>query len=635
MENDEKLINDEIDLISLISVIFDNFNLLISIFIASIFVITIYYFSSVNLYSSNTLLDIKEEKSSFLPDSLSSGISNGISGQDRLQSEIEIYKSDNTILDALTKFRSEIDLNEKEIPSVGEIRNNLVLKNSSKTLMQISFISDDKEFTRKFLDALNSEFISDRRDFIKESSSAGRKFIQTEIPRIKSLLKEAEENLNNFKISTNTSDVIFDTNNRNIKLEDLKNRFNEIIFKELELKEFYKENHPIYLTLSEQKNLISSQISEIEKDLPNVPSTQRALENYKREVEMYSNVLRELSSQEISLSMAEASSLSNVRIINNASVATKISPRFVVYIFSIIILFISYGILLLRHFLGDKITNFDSLVDFVTKEKIIGELPEISKTSKTSEDAYSNIADELFNKTIYEITHDNNIGNSFSIISSRKGEGKTEISSRLFNKLKQKHKVCLMDLDFRKKGLTKGIAKEYNFKNFDEFYEQKDKFLSDNGSLFIPSLNVEFPPDFFASSEFKEEIDKLKNEFDFLICDTPPWRLFIDSKIIGKLMDNQIYVVCNQTSSFKDIQLFRKETNNYNGTRFFYNKFKLYFNFFWYKYEYPFYSRNYYYDYSDYSGIRNKFTFRAYAVESITNYYNLFVKWVKNTLKIK
>ena len=58
------------------------------------------------------------------------------------------------------------------------------------------------------LDALNSEFISDRRDFIKESSSAGRKFIQTEIPRIKSLLKEAEENLNNFKISTNTSDVI-------------------------------------------------------------------------------------------------------------------------------------------------------------------------------------------------------------------------------------------------------------------------------------------------------------------------------------------------------------------------------------------------------------------------------------------
>ena len=95
-------------------------------------------------------------------------------------------------------------------------------------------------------------------------------------------------------------------------------------------------------------------------------------------------------------------------------------------------------------------------------------------------------------------------------------------------------------------------------------------------------------------------------------------------------MDNQIYVVCNQTSSFKDIQLFRKETNNYNNTTFFYNKFKLYFNLFWYKYEYPFYSRNYYYDYNDYSGNRNKFTFGAYSVESITNSYNLFIKWVKH-----
>ena len=68
------------------------------------------------------------------------------------------------------------------------------------------------------------------------------------------MLKEAEEDLNNFKISTNTTDVIFDTNNQNVKLQRLKDRIDEITFKELELKEFYRENHPIYLTLSEQKN---------------------------------------------------------------------------------------------------------------------------------------------------------------------------------------------------------------------------------------------------------------------------------------------------------------------------------------------------------------------------------------------
>ena len=43
---------------------------------------------------------------------------------------------------------------------------------------------------------------------------------------------------------------------RNSKLERLKNRINEIEFKEVELKEFYKENHPIYVTLSQQKKLV-------------------------------------------------------------------------------------------------------------------------------------------------------------------------------------------------------------------------------------------------------------------------------------------------------------------------------------------------------------------------------------------
>ena len=53
--------------------------------------------------------------------------------------------------------------------------------------------------------------------------------------------KNAEKNLNDFKLSTNASDIIFDTNTRNFKLEQLRNRVNEIEFKELELREFYKK----------------------------------------------------------------------------------------------------------------------------------------------------------------------------------------------------------------------------------------------------------------------------------------------------------------------------------------------------------------------------------------------------------
>ena len=125
-----------------------------------------------------------------------------------------------------------------------------------------------------------------------------------------------------------------------------------------------------------------------------------------------------------------------------SSEPVKISPRLTIYIFCLLITVIAYAVLVVMHFLGDKITHFDSLVDFVSKEKIIGELPFIDK-KPDKEGVYSRISEELLNKTAYEITH-NQEDINHSIISSRKGEGKTEIASQLFNKLKQKNKVCLM-----------------------------------------------------------------------------------------------------------------------------------------------------------------------------------------------
>ncbi len=628
MRSDSNFTNDQIDLNSLVSILFDNLNLIFSIFLSSLLAITVYFFSAENLFRSTSLLEIRENSSPLFSNFKDVAT---FSSQDELEAEKEIYRSDATIKDALKKINSSKIYESEDLPSYTEARRNLSIAKTSKSLMKISFVSDNKNLTKDLLDLFNQEFINDRKNFFSESSAAGKKFIQSEIPKIKNLLKESEEKLNNYKISTNTSDIIFDTNNRNFKLEELKNRFNEIIFKELELKEFYKENHPIYLTLIEQKNLVTSQIEEIEKDLPSIPSTQRTLENLKREVEIYSSALRELSSQELALSMAEASSLSNVRIINDSSVPEKISPRSIVFLFCLVITFLAYGVLTVIHFLGDRISNFDSLVDYVGKEKIIGELPFFSKKKSDKEDLYSKVAEELINKTAYEITH--NMQEKYhSIVSSRKGEGKTEIVTRLFNKLKQKNKVCLIDLDYRKQGLTKTLAPNANFKNFEEFFEEENNFISDNQSIFIPSFDVDSPPDFFTSEEFAKHISNLKDKYDFILFDTPPWRLFVDAKILSKYVDNHIYIVSRDVSTFKDIDLFNKEADPEINLYYFYNKFSLYFNFLWYQYEYPYYSRNYYYDYQNYGSRTKKFTITNFLVEFATNLRNMLSKWVKSIL---
>ena len=617
--------NDEFDLTSILSVLFDNFNILFSVLISSFFVVSIFYLTSENIYQSNSLIEIKREESSLLPNSFLDA--NNLS-QNSLDAEIEIYKSDDTIIDALANLRRDIDF-ETTFPSAGYVRSNLVLKTDSVSLINISYKSNDYDLNSILLDELNNEFIKDRTNFKKQSSAAGKNFVRNEIPRIKKLLKEAEDNLNSFKISTNASDVIFDTNTRNFKLDQLKDRVNEIEFKELELKEFYKENHPIYLTLSEQKKLVLSQINEIEADLPNIPSTQRQLENFKREVEIYSNVLRELSSQELTLGMSEAASISNVRIINKASAPSKISPTRVVFIFAFVFTFVVYVLLLFGHFLGDRVTNLDSLIDFKGKDKVIGELPFIKDMDKSPDRISQNVADELLNKSIFEIVHSDEDFKSIAIVSSRKDVGKTEVVKRLFNKLREKElKVCLIDLDYRKKCLTKELFNEADYSNFDQVNADKNKFIADDGSMFIPSLNVDSPADFFTTKEFTDQIDLLKKEFDFVLCDTPPWRLFVDAKIISKHFNKHLYIVCNKVTTFKDIELFSKDFDDETSIRFFYNKFKLYFSFLWFKYQYPYYTRNYYYDYLEYSNLKRNFTFFSFSLKFIGTTKDRLIKWL-------
>ena len=71
------------------------------------------------------------------------------------------------------------------------------------------------------------------------------------------------------------------------------------------------------------------------------------------------------------------------------------------FLLAIAFTFVVYVVLLFSHFLGDKITTFDSLADYVGKDKIIGEFPLINLTNQKESNKF-NIADELMNKFIYE-----------------------------------------------------------------------------------------------------------------------------------------------------------------------------------------------------------------------------------------
>ena len=613
-------VNDDIDLISLLFVTLKNINLLLSVFLVSFLVSFIYYLSSTKIYKSDSLIEIQKQD-------LGSSANNFGPlmplTNNSLEAEMEIYKSRDTLEQVIEKFL--IKFPEEDPPSISALFNGLSLSARNQSLVQITFSYDDEDYTRILLDLVTDEFINSKTNFKKESTAATRRFISEELPRVRVLLSEAEDNLNAFKLSTNSTDIIFDDKTRNSKLNELQNRIDEINFKELELKEFYKVNHPIYLTLSEQKKLVLNQIESIEKDLPKVPDRQRKIENLKREVKIYSDVIQNLTSQEINLSLREAASTSNVRIINKASIPGKVSPMLIVIpIFPIIVFLIVFLVQVFRYFLDDKITNPDALSDFVGSDRIIGELP-LLKTNKTKKDEgyYNEMANELLQKTIYEITHSEKDFKSIMFTSSRKDVGKTEISEKIYNLLVNEGKrVCLLDLDYRQGSLSKKTYElDEPITSFEEFYTNETKFKSEN-SLFVPSFKVETIPTFFKSEEFKSNLEQIKKDYEYVICDTPPWPLFVDAKIVSKYFSQIIYIVGSEVSTFKDIEIFETDSKRTDSIAYFFNKFNYFYNFFGYQYQYPYYSNSYYYDYENYRSLRKEVNIATF----FRKIFNLFKK---------
>ena len=76
--------------------------------------------------------------------------------------------------------------------------------------------------------------------------------------------------------------------------------------------------------------------------------------------------------------------------------------------------------------------------------------------------------------------------------------------------------------------------------------------------------------------------------------------------------------------------LFLGDIENKGKIHYFYNKFDLYFQLLWLKYQYPYYSRNYYYDYVDYQNVKSEFTIYGFLVQSTQNIVKTVRKWINS-----
>lgn len=164
--------------------------------------------------------------------------------------------------------------------------------------------------------------------------------------------------------------------------------------------------------------------------------------------------------------------------------------------------------------------------------------------------------------------------NVLGFTSSSANEGKTVTTfntALAFAKLGKK--VCLIDCDLRKSTLKDYIVVGGNIVGLSEYLTKQSEVEdivyetnAENLSIVFTGKNPPNPSELLTTSKFSELVEQLRNEFDYVIIDTPPATIGPDACIVGRSCDGMIVVVRSDHAKKKVLTRVKQELER-NGIR--------------------------------------------------------------------
>lgn len=159
-----------------------------------------------------------------------------------------------------------------------------------------------------------------------------------------------------------------------------------------------------------------------------------------------------------------------------------------------------------------------------------------------------------------------------TITSTIPNEGKTVTAFNLANSFAQMGKrVLLIDCDLRKSSLNRYLMISKKRSGMSEaLTKQSQDFIA---STNIPHLyvimagkNPPNPTELLSGTVFDTLIERLKEEFDYIVIDTPPVSVAMDATIVGRKSDGVVLVIKNEFAKKKAIKRAKVELER-NGAR--------------------------------------------------------------------
>ncbi|MGO4293665.1 GumC family protein [Chitinophaga sp. RAB17] len=312
----------------------------------------------------------------------------------------------------------------------------------------------------------------------------------------------------------------------------------------------YKRNAGVVQKKTQDK------VNQIQQKIANIPTYAKEYINIKRQQGVKENLYLYLLKKKEEAAVAYASNVVDNKVIAPAFIPDKpISPRKTI----VFVGFVAVGLILtsayiyLKYFLNPRV---------LSKKEIeqVFDLPVIAEIYQQEEGARdmslqnkSVLVEQIFNmRTNLKFLLTGQTGTpTILLTSSISGEGKTFLSAHLGNALTVSNKrVVLLELDLRKPKLSQflGMDNSVGVTNYiigNKTIDEIIKKVPHTDGLYLVSSGP-IPPnpiELIEGQRMADLLDRLKEEFDFVIIDMSPIGIVSDAKSIAQQIDCALFVV--------------------------------------------------------------------------------------------
>ncbi|MDD2949985.1 MAG: polysaccharide biosynthesis tyrosine autokinase, partial [Sulfuricurvum sp.] len=288
--------------------------------------------------------------------------------------------------------------------------------------------------------------------------------------------------------------------------------------------------------IDQRKDTLNEIIKANREALEGMPEEEQQLSELTRNFMVNDKVFQYLLEKRIETAISKSSTVSGVRVIDNALTnAQPVEPKRLLIIAIGLILGIILGLAqaFIRNLLANTIQSMGDLVKY-TDLPLYATLPLYGAKKTLYEDSLRVLLTKLeFMPKKPQI---------ITITSSVQGEGRTTTSLEFASIIgKSGKKVIILDMDMRGSGINKKLNLDNkgisSFLNGSSQLEEVVHNIAPNTFVIASGTTPLNPYELIMSNEFELLLKRLKSEYDYIILESPPAGLVADALVLMRLSD--------------------------------------------------------------------------------------------------